>query len=319
MHGAADGSHADDGYHLPVLLEEVLSLLEPERGGLFLDGTVGGGGHARALLERGPDVRLVAADRDNEALVEAQRTLAGFGDRLRLVRADFRNVVRDAAIGEGTLIGGLLDLGVSSHQLDSDERGFAFRRGLQLDMRMDSAASSDITAADVLNDYDEQRLARIFWEFGEERRGRRLAREVTRRRTSRPFKTSDDLVAALGAALGTAPSARDKARIFQALRIEVNGEIHALEDGLDSIREALAPGGRIAVISYHSLEDRVVKNRFREWSRDCVCPPGLPVCSCRGGALGELLTRRPTRPGASEVEGNPRARSARLRGWRKAS
>ncbi len=319
MHVDADGSDTDDGYHRPVLVDEVLSLLEPERGGLVLDGTVGGGGHARALLEGGSRVRLVAADRDSQALAESEQTLAPFGDRVRLVRSDFRHVVRDAGLGEGTLSAALLDLGVSSHQLDSDARGFAFRRGLQLDMRMDPEGSAGVTAADVLNEYDERRLSRIFWDLAEERRARTLAREVARRRKSKPFQTSDDLVAALATALGKAPTARDKARIFQALRMEVNGEIQALEDGLDSIREALAPEGRVAVISYHSIEDRIVKNRFRDWSRECVCPPGLPVCGCRGRALGEVLTRRPTRPKEREVERNPRARSARLRAWRKAS
>ena len=307
------------GYHTPVLVPEVLSLLEPERGGLFVDGTVGGGGHARALLEYAPGLRLLAVDRDPDALAEAARTLAPFGDRVRFLLSDFRDAARAPELEAGTVSGVLLDLGLSSRQLDHDPRGFTFRRGVPLDMRMDGADARAPSAADVLNTYDEGRLARVFHELGEHRGARGLAREIVRRRRTRPFASSDDLVGALRAAMRRSPSPRDKARVFQAVRMEVNDELGALREGLDTLRGTLAADGRMAVISYHSIEDREVKRRFREWSGGCSCPPSLPVCVCRARARGTTLVRRPVRPAPGEVAANPRARSARLRAWRKAS
>ena len=307
------------GYHDPVLLEESLELLDPSGVGLWLDGTVGGGGHARHLLERCGGCRLLGVDLDPEALAEAGEVLAPFGDRVRLVRGRFETAVEDPEVRRDGLDGALLDLGVSSHQLDVEARGFAFRETAPLDMRMAAEEDETPTAAELLNEASEGRLGEIFREYGEERRWRRLAREVVRRRERRPFRTSDDLVAALAATLGRAPKAREKARVFQALRIEVNRELESLEAGLPALREVLNAGGVMAVIAYHSLEDRMVKHAFREWSRECVCPPRLPVCRCRGRALGETLTRSPVRPSEAEVERNPRARSARLRAWRKAS
>lgn len=304
-------------YHEPVLVDEVLDLLDP-REGLFLDGTVGGGGHARALLERCASCRLLAVDRDPEALEVARRALEPWRERVRFVHARFDAAVNDPEVRERGLHGALLDLGVSSWQLDADARGFTFREGVVLDMRMD-AASGGPTAADLLNEASEEELGRIFREWGEEPRARRLAREVGRRRGNAPFRTSDDLVNALAAAVGRAPTMREKARVFQALRIAVNEELAALEAALDALREALVGGGVMAVIAYHSLEDRIVKHAFREWSRSCVCPPALPICRCRGRALGETLTRGPVEASAAEVDANPRARSARLRAWRKAA
>ncbi|MXW10135.1 MAG: 16S rRNA (cytosine(1402)-N(4))-methyltransferase RsmH [Gammaproteobacteria bacterium] len=315
----ADDDPGIQDYHTPVLVREVLALLEPERGGLFVDGTVGGGGHARAILERAPGVHLVAVDRDPGALAEAERTLAPFGDRVRFLLSDFRHAARAPELDEGAVSGVLLDLGVSSRQLDHDRRGFAFRRGVPLDMRMDGSDARTASAADVLNSYDEGDLARVFRELGEHRGAHRLARRIVRRRRTRPFAVSDDLVGALRAAMGRSPAPRDKARVFQALRLEVNDELGALREGLDTLRDTMDAGGRMAVISYHSLEDREVKNRFREWSRDCTCPPALPVCVCAGRAAGETLVRRPVRPAPTETSANPRARSARLRAWRKTS
>ena len=213
--------------------------------------------------------------------------------------------------------GALLDLGVSSWQLDQDRRGFAFRRNLPLDMRMEGAGEG-LTAADLLNREAEEELARIFFEYGEEPRARKLAREVVRRRLQTPFQTSDDLVAALARALNRFPGQKEKARVFQALRIAVNQELQGLERALEGALEALNPAGVLAVIAYHSLEDRRVKDAFREWSRECVCPPGLPICNCRGRALGGPVFKGVRRPSPEEVGENPRARSARLRAWRKA-
>lgn len=303
-------------YHAPVMVEEVMKHLQPERGGVYLDGTLGGGGHAEALLERGPEARLIGVDRDPQALAAARARLERFGERVRLVRANYADARSAAGIGEAELAGVLLDLGISSHQVDETARGFTFRAGAPLDMRMAGAASDEETAADLLNTLDQGELADVFFRYGEEKRSRMLARVVVEMREREPFATSDQLVEAIGRAIPRA-SVQDRARIFQALRIAVNREIEALEEALPELREALAPEGVIAVLSYHSLEDRIVKDRFREWSLSCVCPPGLPVCRCRGEPLGTLLTRKPVFASEAEVAANPRARSARLRAWRR--
>jgi len=304
-------------YHDPVLAHAVVTYLAPRGAGLYLDGTVGGGGHARLVLEACEACRVLGVDRDPEALEHARASLADFGSRVRLLQARFDDAPGDAAVREAGLDGALLDLGVSSRQLEADARGFTFRRGVALDMRMDPAGGPD--ARTFLAEASEERLAQVFRDFGEEPKARRLAREIVKRRSTEPLETSDDLVAALAVTLGRSPSARDKARIFQAVRIAVNEELEALERGLPAIREAMNDGAVMVVISYHSLEDRVVKNAFREWSKACVCPPEMPTCTCRGRPLGETLTRRPVRPDDAEVERNPRARSARLRAWRRAA
>jgi len=309
-------SHAS-GYHVPVMVGEVMGYLRPERGGTYLDGTLGGGGHAEALLTRAPDARLIGVDRDPEALAEAGRRLARFGDRFRAVRANFADAVEAAALGPASLDGALLDLGISSHQIDVAERGFTFRAGAPLDMRMAGGSAGESSAADLLNTLDQEELARIFYRYGEESRSRRLARIVVEERERAPLRTSDQLVDAIERAL-VRPTPQDRARIFQALRIAVNEETSALEAALPRLRDSLRPDGVLVVLSYHSLEDRIVKDHFREWSRSCVCPPGLPVCRCRGVALGETLTRKPVMASEAEVAGNVRARSARLRAWRRA-
>lgn len=303
-------------YHAPVLGPETMDLLRPDGNGLYLDGTVGGGGHALLLLERCPRCRLLAVDRDPEALSAAGEALAAHQGRVRFLAARFDAAPEDPEVlGEG-LAGALLDLGISSHQVDRTGRGFSFRAGAPLDMRMSGEGT---TASELLNQEDEAELARVFREFGEEPRSRALAREVVRRRQEAPLETSDDLVAALTRVLKRPAEHHEKARVFQALRIAVNDELEALDSALDGIREALNEGGVLAVISYHSLEDRAVKHAFREWSRECVCPPGFPVCTCRGRALGTTLTRKPVRPSPEEIAANPRARSALLRAWRKAA
>ena len=301
-------------YHEPVMVREVLEYLAPERGGVYLDGTVGGGGHAEAILEAGASARLVGVDRDTQALEVARRRLERFGDRVELIEGDFADVAERTTVG---LAGALMDLGVSSRQLDEVDRGFSFRPGTPLDMWMAGGASGGETAADLLNHAAESELARVFRDYGEERHARRLARVVVERRRERPFAVSDDLVSAIRRVLGPRMDAQDKARLFQAVRIAVNDELSSIERGLPAIRERLEPGGVVVVIAYHSLEDRLVKLAFREWSRKCVCPPELPVCQCRGRALGRTLTKRPVFASESEVERNARARSARLRAWRK--
>lgn len=303
-------------HHDPVLGPRAVELLDPHGSSLYLDGTVGGAGHARLILERCDECRLLAVDRDPEALAAAREALAPWVDRVRFLEARFDRVAGDLEVRDAGLGGALLDLGVSSHQIDEDRRGFTFRTGAPLDMRMSSTGP---TAADLLNTSSEGELGEIFRDFGEERRWRALAREVVRRRADTPFETSDHLVAAMTRVAGGSVQHQDKARIFQSLRIALNGELEALARTLPALRDALHAGGVLVVIAYHSLEDRLVKHAFREWSRACVCPPELPICVCRGRPLGTALTRKPERPGADEIAANPRARSALLRAWRKAA
>lgn len=307
----------DPSYHVPVMLDEVLTFLQPERGGTYLDGTLGGGGHSGAILERGPEARVIGVDRDPDALREAAARLVVHGDRFRPVRANFADAVDAAGVAAGSLAGAMLDLGISSHQIDVDERGFTFRPGAPLDMRMGQGSAGEASAAELLATLPEEELATIFYRYGEEKRSRKLARVLVGMREERPIDTSDRLVEGIERALGPRTVAQDRARIFQALRIAVNREIDALEAALPALREALAPGGVLVVLSYHSLEDRLVKDSFREWSRECVCPPRLPVCQCRGEALGETLTRKPRFASDAEVARNVRARSVRLRAWRR--
>ncbi len=302
-----------DRYHIPVMVEEVVRWLEPRRGGVYFDGTLGGGGHSEAILESGPEARVIATDRDPEALAEARSRLSRFGERFEAREGDFADVVERLEV---ELAGSLLDLGVSSHQIDAERRGFSFRPGSPLDMRMGGGGR---TAATILNEYEEADLLRVLWDYGEEKRARPIVRRVLSRRGERPFETSDDVVEVLEEVYGYRLTPQDKARVFQAFRIEVNDELASLDRALPTLRESLEPGGVMVVIAYHSLEDRRVKNAFREWSRECVCPPELPVCGCRGEALGETLTRKVARPADEEVERNPRSRSARLRAWRRSA
>lgn len=301
-------------YHTPVMAAEVLTLLRDARH--VLDGTLGGGGHSQALLEHGADV--TALDRDPQAIAAARERLRDFerAGRFHPVPGNFAAIDDLDALAGARFDGILLDLGLSSHQIDDAVRGFTFREGAQLDMRMGPDAV--MTGAEFLNTATQQDLARVFREYGDEPRAMRLAREIVRRRATRPFATSDDLVAAIRGALGPRSGPSDFARLFQAVRIDVNGELAALKGALPALRDRLHPGGVLAVIAYHSGEDRIVKHAFREWSADCICPPRQPVCTCRGHALGETLTRRPIEATADERERNPRARSARLRAWRAA-
>jgi 16S rRNA (cytosine1402-N4)-methyltransferase len=301
-------------YHEPVMVEEVLRYLQPERGGVYFDGTLGGGGHTEAILSSGGAAAVIGVDQDREALEVAGRRLGRFGDRVELVHANFADA---AESGAAPLAGALLDLGVSSHQIDDAARGFSFRPGTPLDMRMSTSAT--LTAADLLNTLPESELADVFYRYGEERKSRRLAASVVRRRAEAPFATSDDFNEILDRFYGPRITVQDRARMYQSLRIAVNDELSVLERALEALRERLEPSGVLAILSYHSLEDRIVKDAFREWSRDCICPPELPVCRCRGVALGTSLTRKPVMAGEAEVQRNTRARSARLRAWRKAA
>ena len=274
-----------------------------------MDGTAGGGGHTALLVAAGAQV--LAIDRDAEALAAARLRLADAP--VEYLQASFAAPATLRAIAAFQPDRILLDLGVSSRQLDDDARGFTFRPGTALDMRM--TAGQGATGADVLNTRTASDLETLFKDVGDEPRARALGREVVRRRERQPFETSDDFVNAIRAVLGPRSGPADFARLFQAVRIAVNDELGALERALPALRDALAPAGRLGVIAYHSGEDRVVKGAFREWSRECICPPRQPVCTCRGRALGALLTRRPVVPDATEIAANSRARSAHFRAF----
>lgn len=300
--------------HVPVLVREVVELLAPASGNRIVDGTVGGGGHAAALLRAAPDCKLLGLDRDEEALAAARERLSEFGDRVRLVRGNFADMaaqVRAAGWDQADRI--LLDLGISSHQIDTADRGFAHRLDGPLDMRMDRRMQ--VTAATLLNQASESELADILFRYGEERQARRLAREVVLRRKTRPWLRTAELTALVTAVYGGAPTRGLPAatRCFQALRIAVNDELGQLERALAAAMGMLPAGGRLAVIAFHSLEDRMVKNFFRHEAAACVCPPGIPECRCGKRVNLRVITRRPVQAAPDELAANRRAAPAKLR------
>ena len=290
--------------HVPVLLAPVLAAAAGAR--RVVDATLGDGGHAEGFRRAGAEV--LGIDRDPAAIAVSRRRLGEQGIRYLLAPYASPEGLEAVEAFQPDFI--LLDLGVSSRQLDEAGRGFTFRPGAPLDMRMGSDGHS---AAAFLNQSDEAELARVFHDYGDERQARRLARQIVRRRGRQRFAVSDDLVNAIRAVLGPRAGPGDFARLFQAVRIAVNDELTGLERALPAFRAALRPGGSLAVITYHSGEDRLVKHAFREWARACVCPPGQPVCTCRGRPLGRLVPRKPIVPDQQEVAVNPRARSAHLR------
>jgi 16S rRNA (cytosine1402-N4)-methyltransferase len=295
--------------HTPVLVREVVELLAAERGGFFVDATVGAGGHARALLEAAPGVRLLALDRDSDALALARERLAGFGERVRFAEANYGDLAHELEACPPP-DGILADLGLSSMQLEEPSRGFSFRRDGPLDMRMSRSGRS---AADVVATASAEELSRIFFEYGEERMAVKITRAILEERSRGPITTTRQLSRIVARVKGDREKIDPATRVFQALRIEVNEELQALSRFLAAAVQKLNAGGRLAVLSYHSLEDRMVKDTFRKQSGVCLCPPKLPVCVCGARRALLVLTRRPIRPGDSEVHRNPRSRSARLR------
>ena len=306
--------------HRPVLLRETIELLDAAGGGLFVDGTLGLGGHSEAILEASPETRVVGIDRDTEALGLAKERLARFGPRFRAFHADFRDINRVVAeAGESDVQGVMVDLGVSSLQFDTGSRGFSFRQDAPLDMRMDARGDEE-TAAELLARLPEEEIARIIYEYGEERRSRRIARWIVERRErGEPIETTKELADLVARAVGhrRADKIHPATRTFQALRIAVNRELEGLGQFVEEAVDLLAPGGRFAAISFHSLEDRVMKQTLRRLSGRCECDPRSPICSCGARRAVEILTRRAVTAGEEEVSENPRARSAKLRACRK--
>jgi 16S rRNA (cytosine1402-N4)-methyltransferase len=305
-------------HHVPVLLGESIEHLHLSPGATVLDGTLGGAGHAEAILERTrPDGVLVGLDLDEEALAAAAARLEAHGDRVRLVHASFRRIEDVVAnLGLAAVDGVLLDLGVSSHQLDVAERGFRFAEAehseTPLDMRMDRTQGQG--AAELLRRATMDELVGWFQRYGELPGSKRLARAITEQRALAPLETTADLLRVIKSArIGGGRRHNPATLVFQALRIAVNDELAALEQGLEAAIRVLAPGGRLVVISYHSLEDRIVKQTFRAAARGCDCPPQIPVCVCGKKPRLEIVTRRPISPGDEETAANPRARSAKLR------
>lgn len=295
--------------------EEVVRFLALKVDGVYLDGTLGGGGHAALILENAPGAQLVGIDRDREALAAAGERLAAHHERLHLVHGDFAGLTGYLnSLGVSALDGFILDLGVSSHQLDNGGRGFSFQQNAPLDMRMDTSRGE--TAADLVNNLPEAELERILSEYGEERWARRIASFIGRERNESPITTTFRLVDIIK---GAVPKAKWDERIhpatrtFQALRIAVNHELESLERGMRAALELLKPGGRGVIISFHSLEDRIAKHIFREYAEGCTCPRQLPVCVCGKQPRVKVLTGRPVTATQQEIDGNPRARSAKLR------
>ena len=310
--------------HVPVLLNQVISLLAPKPGGRYVDATAGAGGHLEAILtETAPDGQCLGIDRDETALELCRSRLHQFASRVKFVRDDFRNLAQVLdRVGWGetqSLDGILLDIGVSSMHLDQPNRGFSFRTSGPLDMRMDQTRGQ--TASDLVNDLDERSLADLIDNLGEERFARRVARAIVDRRAYRPFEETTDLADCIAKVMprqrpqspAGAPALHPATRTFQALRIAVNGELDALVSVIPQALRAVRPGGRIAIISFHSLEDRIVKLAFSRAAGRCVCPSRLPVCICGATASVRVLTRKPLVPTKDETNQNPRCRSARLR------
>ena len=297
--------------HIPVLFEDCMRLMDPKPGELYADGTLGAGGHSEGILKSsGPDGRLLAFDLDPVAIGIAQERLKPYGERVRIIHDSYVNLGN--YVDENSLDGFIVDLGVSSMQLDRRERGFSFLQDGPLDMRF--SPDQRLTAEEIVNDWPEEELSRILWEYGEERKSRRIAAAICAEREAGRIETTSQLRDIIQSAVGSGKEKIHPAtRSFQAIRIAVNEELKAVETVLPAAVQALKPGGRLLVISFHSLEDRIVKQFFRTESRDCVCPPEQPVCTCGHKAALKELTRHPVIADDAEISVNPRARSAKLR------
>lgn len=302
-------------HHISVLLNECIDNLNIRPDGIYVDGTMGGGGHSLEIAKRLTTGRLICIDQDPNAHEAAGKRLAEYKDRITFVRDNFGNIksILDS-LGIEKIDGMLLDIGVSSHQLDEAERGFSYQQDAPLDMRMNP--DRPFSAYDVVNGYDEDELDRVIFTYGEERWARRIARFIVKEREAKPIETTGELVDIIKKAVpkGARKDGPHPAkRTFQAIRIEVNGELEVLQRAIDDVAARLAVGGRLCIITFHSLEDRIVKEAFRKQENPCICPPQFPVCVCGKKPLGRVITRKPILPSKEELEENPRSRSAKLR------
>ena len=310
-----------DFHHVPIMVREVTELLEPDRGGVFVDGTLGGGGHSEAILKLLPETgRLIGIDRDETALAAASARLAPFQDRFTAIHGNFFHM-KPLLLQKGIAAadGILLDLGVSSYQLDEPSRGFSYKAEAPLDMRMDQTAA--LTAADVVNGYPEKELVRIFRDYGEERFSPLIARRIAEQRAQAPIKTTTELADLIAGAIPSKFRHKEQQhparRCFQAIRIEVNGELQGLREAIDQCIELLSPGGRIVVLTFHSLEDRIVKTAFKTAENPCVCPPRSPQCVCGRTPYGKILTKHPLIACEAEQQQNSRSACCKLRALQK--
>lgn len=304
-----------DFNHIPVLLNEAIEGLKIKSDGIYVDGTLGGGGHSKEIVKRLSTGKLIGIDQDLNALAKAREVLKSYEDRVVFVHNNFSNIdyILDE-LGIEKVDGILLDLGVSSHQLDEETRGFSHNKDAQLDMRMDE--TSEFSAWDVVNKYSVKDLERIIWDYGEERWAKRIAQFIVEERKYKPINTTLELVSIIKKAIpkGAREEGHHPAkRTFQAIRIEVNRELDVLKESIPKMVRRLNPRGRLAIITFHSLEDRIVKESFKELNKDCICPPRLPQCICNKVKEIEIITRKPIIPSEDEINKNPRSRSAKLR------
>ena len=307
--------------HYSVLLDETIENLNIKPDGIYLDGTLGGGGHSEAILKRlSPKGRLIGIDQDDAAIAAASERLSVFGDRVTVLRNNYRNA-RTALeqIGITKVDGIVLDLGVSSYQLDNEERGFSYRYDTNLDMRMDRRQS--LTAKDIVNEYSEMELFHIIKDYGEDQFAKNIAKHIVKAREKKKLETTFELNEIIKAAIPAkmrAVGGHPSKRTFQAIRIECNKELEVLKDSLDEMIDMLSPGGRFCIITFHSLEDRIVKAAFRRNENPCICPPEFPVCTCGKKSKGKVISRKPILPSAKELEENSRSKSAKLRVFERA-
>lgn len=306
--------------HISVLLNETIDSLNIKPDGIYVDGTLGGGGHSLKICEKlGEKGRLIGIDQDMDAIEAATKRLRDYGDKVTIVHSnylDIDSVLSDLSIGG--VDGIVLDLGVSSYQLDNAERGFTYREDTALDMRMDQ--SSNLTAKDIVNNYSEQELYRVIRDYGEDGFAKNIAKHIVRARQEKPIETTGELNEIIKAAIPAKVrkgQGHPSKKTFQAIRIELNKELEVLENSLDKMIELLNPGGRLCVITFHSLEDRIVKNIFRKNMNPCICPPEFPVCTCGRKPAGKVLTRKPIIPDENELNENKRAKSSKLRVFEK--
>ncbi|HHV26843.1 16S rRNA (cytosine(1402)-N(4))-methyltransferase RsmH [Anaerosalibacter bizertensis] len=301
--------------HVPVMLNEVLEGLNIKEDGIYVDGTLGGAGHSTEIVKRLSTGKLIGIDQDENAIKKSKEVLADYSDRTIIVKENFKNIKNVLnTLGINKVDGILLDLGVSSHQLDEEERGFSYNKDAPLDMRMDRGNA--FSAWDVVNKYSEKELEKIIWDFGEEKWAKRIAKFIVEERREAPIDTTFELVSVIKKAIPKkvrSQGGHPARKTFQAIRIEVNQELDILKNSILNANEVLNESGRLCIITFHSLEDRIVKDTFKYLNKDCICPPEFPVCTCNKKRELKILTRKPIIPSEEEIETNPRSRSAKLR------